>query len=70
MAEDKTLQEFKDELAKGVYGKTVSEARQEGVCIECWEPALPKCYSEAGRKEYQISGLCELCFDAMFEDAE
>jgi len=38
---------------------------RDGMCISCREPALPKCYSEAGRREYGISGLCEKCFDAI-----
>ena len=39
---------------------------RDGLCISCREPALPKCYSEAGRREYSISGMCEKCFDEMF----
>ena len=58
-----TLQEFKDNLARELYGQTAEDAKHSGLCIQCKEPALPKCYSEAGRKEYQISGLCEKCFD-------
>ncbi len=44
--------------------QTVAEAIEEGICIDCKEPAIPKCYSEAGLREYHISGLCETCFDA------
>ena len=58
-----TLSSFKDKLAKDLYGQTISEVQEVGFCIQCKEPAAPKCYSEAGRKEYGISGLCELCFD-------
>jgi len=58
-----TLQQFKDQLAKDAFGTTAKEARAKGLCINCKEPALPKCYSEAGRREYKISGLCEKCFD-------
>lgn len=39
---------------------------RDGLCIECHQPALPRCYSEAGRREYSISGLCERCFDSTF----
>ena len=63
----KTLQQFKDSLSKEIFGKTVSEANSEGLCIQCHEPALENCYSEAGRREFKISGLCEKCFDAIFE---
>ena len=38
---------------------------RDGLCINCHEPALKKCYSEAGRREYSISGMCEKCFDAL-----
>lgn len=37
--------------------------KDDGLCIVCGQPALPRCYSEAGRKEYGISKMCEPCFD-------
>lgn len=58
-----TLQDFKDDLAKELYGMTTEDALKKGLCIQCKEEALPKCYSDAGRREYKISGLCEKCFD-------
>jgi len=57
------LEQFKDNLARSIYGQTVGEAASAGNCIQCGKPALPKCYSNAGRNEYYISGLCEECFD-------
>ena len=59
----KTLQDFKDKLARDHYGKTTKEATAAGICISCGKPAMENCYSEAGRREYLISGLCEKCFD-------
>lgn len=61
------LQMFKDALAVRTFEMTAAEAREKGLCINCKEPALAKCYSDAGRKEYRISGMCEKCFDALFE---
>ena len=58
-----TLEKFKDNLAFDIYGMTKSEAIKKGICIQCKEPAIPKCYSNAGIKEYKISGLCEKCFN-------
>ena len=45
----------------------LAEVHKKGICINCGEEALPKCYSEAGIREYSISGLCELCFDRICE---
>jgi len=60
-----SLQDYKDKLSKELYGVTVTEAHEKGVCLQCNLPALPRCYSAAGRKEYRIPGLCEYCFDAL-----
>ena len=57
------LQKFKDKLAEGLYGMTAEQAIAKGICIQCKQPALPNCYSEAGVREFRISGLCEECFD-------
>ena len=56
-----TLQEFKDNLSKLTTGMTTRDGHTKGVCIQCRNP--PEFYSEMGRKEYGISGLCEFCFD-------
>ena len=61
------LDKLKETTAKAAFGKTKKEVLKKGTCISCREQALPKCYSEAGRREYQISGLCELCFDEICE---
>lgn len=47
------------------------EAQRTGLCVECGQPAAGRCYSEAGRREFKLSGMCEVCFDAAFaEDDE
>lgn len=56
-----------DEAAKET-GLHPQEAKAKGLCFVCGQPALPRCYSDAGRREFQISGTCELCFDAMFQE--
>jgi hypothetical protein len=62
--------EFSNNLAKEIYGKNPSDCMAEGVCIQCGENAMENCYSEVGRKEFYISGLCEKCFDSIFEDID
>lgn len=51
-----------------VFGQTSKEAQAEGVCVNCKKP--PTFYSDAGRREYDISGVCEPCFDEMFAEEE
>lgn len=69
------LQDIKDSLAKDACGMTTAEAWAKGICIDCKQPAAPKCHTPEGRGEYRISAMCEECFDALFaeddeEDAE
>jgi hypothetical protein len=64
------LKKLSDTLHKEVYGQTIQEANDAKTCINCKQPALSKCHTEAGTREFYISGLCEECFDAMFEEEE
>lgn len=57
------MKKIKEKFSKKVFGMSISEAQAKGICIQCRKPALENCYSEAGKKEYAISGLCEKCFD-------
>ena len=59
------LDDFKAALAIDTFGMTLEAAQAKGICIDCRQPALPRCYSDAGRREYKISGLCEKCFDTI-----
>jgi len=59
----KTMKNSLNNLAAKLFGITLEEAHEKGICVHCKQPALPKCYSEEGRREYEISGLCEACFD-------
>lgn len=57
-----------DAVALGAFSMTRAEALEKGICIDCKKP--PTLHSEAGRKEYPISGLCEPCFDAIAESTD
>jgi hypothetical protein len=40
-------------------------------CVECGQPFTDKnVHSQAGWLETQISGFCEDCFDALFDEDE
>ena len=62
------LQKTINLVSKDIYTVTMDEALSRGICLNCKEEALPKCYSRAGEREYGISGLCEECFDNSFEE--
>jgi hypothetical protein len=65
-----SLEQFKDDLNTNLFGITTKQAQEQNVCIECKKSITPASfYSEAGRKEYQISGLCEYCFDKICQEA-
>lgn len=40
------------------------------ICYHCGRVAKEHCYTEAGLREVEISGLCEECFDAIFAQEE
>lgn len=50
-----------DALYREAFGGTRGDAQAEGVCANCGKP--PTFSTEAGRREYAISGMCEPCFD-------
>ena len=66
--------------AKQTFGMTIKEAHSKGICIQCKEPVLVMAadgtskynpelfYSAAGKQEWNISGICEKCFDNMFDE--
>jgi len=60
--------QFIVDMQKELFNMTGEEAQSKGICLQCKEPAEPKCHSLAGKREYQISGLCEECFDSIFEE--
>jgi hypothetical protein len=64
------LDRFKDELARQSGLLTKTEAHSKGVCVNCRQPAYNNCTTDLGRKEYEISGMCEKCFDNLFKGDE
>ncbi len=48
----------------------VENISEEPLCICCHRPAYEHCYSDEGRREVGISGLCEECFDEITQEDE
>jgi len=61
----KSLSELKNDISRQAYGMIPAEAIAKGICISCHKP--PTFSTEAGRREYKISGMCEPCFDKLAE---
>jgi len=60
-----SLQKLKDDLAREVTGMTKAEAHEKQICIVCKKPISEHgpC-SDAGKREYQISGIYgDKCWD-------
>jgi hypothetical protein len=62
--------DFTDTLALQAFGPDAVKNLTEGNCPKCGKNALQNCYSDAGRRETKISGICEICFDLMFGGSE
>jgi hypothetical protein len=60
----------RDDLAKATFGMSRTAALERGICISCRQPIAGRLHTEAGRREYMISAVCEPCFDAMFPAEE
>jgi predicted amidophosphoribosyltransferase len=71
MSKDKlNLGKLVDFIAMRAYGMKPQEAWTKEICIRCKEPALPKCCSDAGKKEYKISAMCESCFNELLKNGQ
>lgn len=60
--------ELIDKGYREAFGMTRAQAHEQGVCVKCGKP--PIFYTEAGRREWRISAVCEPCFDAMFPEED
>jgi len=55
------LQDLKDSSARTAFGMTKHDAHERQICIMCKKkPDLSK---PVNAREYEISGLCDSCFD-------
>lgn len=65
-----SLDDFKEELALQLFGRSASLAMAGQSCVACGGRA-DKFRDELSRREYKISGLCQKCQDDVFvEPAE
>ena len=60
--------DFVEQGYKAAFGETREQAQAKRLCVVCKQS--PTFTTEAGRREYEISGVCEPCFDRMFAEEE
>lgn len=60
-----TLSTIQDNLAIQIFGTSLTEAHEKGICIKCKEESQPKCHTLDGVTNYRISGLCEECYNSI-----
>jgi hypothetical protein len=63
-----SVDNFLDAGYRAGFGITRKEAQNQRVCAMCKQS--PTFTTEAGRKEYAISGVCEPCFDDLFAEVD
>lgn len=71
MHERNVVEYLKDllEETNGIRPLTRNE-NGDVICYQCGRVAKVHCHSAAGLREVEISGLCEDCFDKLFEEDE
>lgn len=73
-----TIKNLQNNLSLSIFGITLWEAHAKNICINCKSPIRDErgesaeetgesgqIYSDAGWREYRISGLCETCYDSV-----
>jgi uncharacterized CHY-type Zn-finger protein len=63
------IQKLINELAKRMFGRTMTEAFEGKICVCCGEK-VTAFRDRLSAKEYGISGLCPVCQDVTFCDPE
>lgn len=65
---DNKLVKVADNIAKELFGRTRTEAVDTHTCVSCGEPAADF-KDEISMIEWRITGFCQKCQDAIFEEA-
>lgn len=72
MKRDKEVQEVIDDFSKKAFGISQSDAEKKGglmaICVFCKKPVDPEkdFRNEISKKEFEISGICQICQDGVF----
>lgn len=61
------MERFLDEMSEQMFGRRRSASKSAKICVMCGGDAT-EFRNELSRKEYEISGLCQRCQDAVFKE--
>lgn len=59
-----------DALARRLFGRTKDEAWEAGECIRCRLPVDLRSLPTLDRREYVLTALCPVCFEALTPNEE
>ena len=59
------LEKFQDEMAMNLFGRSRILAQAGCSCVKCGKPAVDF-KDEVSKKEFGISGVCQVCQDDIF----
>ena len=66
MSKTPAMKDALDGISESLFGRKRSECQNTAICVTCGEPVGD--FSDAlSRKEYRISGMCQVCQDGFFE---
>ena len=65
MERTKEMQETIDNISEKLFGKSLTNAQEGGVCVSC-EREVKEFRNKLSLKEYSISGMCQECQDSIF----
>lgn len=58
-------EEFLDAFSKAAFGRSRKESMADRKCVSCGGSAM-ELHSDLSKREYEISGLCQVCQDEVF----
>jgi hypothetical protein len=63
------MQQFKEDMAMNLYGRSLALAQAGNQCVKCGKADVTF-RDEISEKEYGISGFCQCCQDDFFGGEE
>lgn len=67
----KSIEHLKDSLEESCKIRPFTHNENgDVICYQCGRIAKEHCHTPAGLREVEISGLCEECYDKLFDEEE